>query len=59
VTYDNPALSVAIEQYLHWRRWGLTYHVMMTACQQQWQAGMTGDDVIVAMVEAWNGLERA
>ena len=58
MTFEDHALSIAVEQYSLWRCQGLTHHEMVTACQQRWQAGMTGDDVIVAMVCAWNGLER-
>jgi len=58
VTYDNAALSIAVEQYLHWQRWGLTHHEMMTSIGGHFFAGMTGDDVVVELVAAWNGLER-
>ena len=58
MTYDDPALSIAVEQYLHWQRLGWTHHEMMTACHRDFFAGMTGDDVIVELVQAWNGLER-
>jgi len=59
VTYDAPELPIIVEQYCYWRRRGLTHHEMMTACHCDYWAGMTGDDVIVALVQAWNGLERA
>ncbi len=59
MTFEDHALAVAVEQYSVWRRQGLTHHEMVTACQQRYEAGMTGDDVIVAMVRAWHGLERA
>lgn len=58
MTYADPALSVAVEQYLIWQRQGHTHHEMVSACNQPWQAGMTGDDVVVAMARAWNGLQR-
>ena len=58
MTYDNRALAVAVEQYLHWQRWGLTHHEMMTSVGGHFFAGMTGDDVVVELVAAWNGLER-
>ena len=59
MTYDDLSTSVAVEHYRFWQRLGMTHHEMMTACQQRYEAGMTGDDVIVELVVAWNGLERA
>ena len=59
MTFEDHALSIAVEQYSVWKLQGLTHHEMVTACQQRYEAGMTGDDVLVAMVRAWHGLERA
>ena len=58
MTFEDHALSIAGEQYSLWKLQGLTHHEMVSACQQRWQAGMTGDDVVEAMVRAWHGLER-
>ena len=50
------SLGVAVEQYLFWQNRGMTYHEMIVAVGGEWYAGMTGDDVVVSLTQAWQAL---
>ncbi|MDP6494431.1 MAG: hypothetical protein QGI09_03200 [Dehalococcoidia bacterium] len=51
-------LDIAVEQYLYWQRHGMTYREMIVAIAGEWYSGMSGDDVVVALTRAWQGLDR-
>lgn len=51
-------LDIAVEQYLYWQRHGMTYREMIVAVAGEWYSGMSGDDVVVALARAWQGLDR-
>jgi hypothetical protein len=51
--------QISIEQFWQWTRQGLTHHEMIIAVGRTWPVGgMTGDEVIVELAAAWNGLNR-
>ena len=51
-------LGIAVEQYLYWKRCGMTYREMIVTIAGEWYSGMSGDDVVVALTRAWQGLDR-
>ena len=50
--------QIAVEQYRLWRSEGLTLREITICVDADWYDGMTGDDVVEAMIAAWNGLDR-
>lgn len=58
MTTSDEAIEVAIEQYCYWKYVGLTLREMVVCTGRQWQPGNTGDEVIIELARAWDGLQR-
>ena len=50
--------QICVEQYRLWRTEGLTLREITILVHADWYDDMTGDDVVEAMIVAWNGLDR-
>ena len=50
--------QICVEQYRLWRAEGLTLREITILVHADWYDDMTGDDVVEAMIVAWNGLDR-
>ena len=51
--------QICVEQYRLWRAEGLTLREITILVHADWYDGMGGDDVVEAMIVAWNGLDRS
>lgn len=51
--------QICVEQYRLWRVEGLTLREITILVHADWYDDMTGDDVVEAMIVAWNGLDRS
>ena len=53
------AVEIAGEQLVYWHQVGLTNREILAAINKPWsyRAGINGDAVFEALVEAWNSLD--
>lgn len=55
---DNTAFDIACDQYRWFERHEWTHAEMLGAINRKYLPGTTGDDVVIALVAAWNSLKR-
>lgn len=51
-------LDIAIEHYCHWRELGLDHRDMLAAISENLRAAPTAVDVVIALAEAADEMER-
>lgn len=55
---QNAAFDIACDQYRWFERHEWTHAEMLSAIGRSYLPGTCGDDVVIALVAAWNSLKR-